>query len=298
MAAAFALGAEGVQMGTRMVSAAESPVHEHFKQAICAAQETDTVFLNRFHRPGLRALRTGFSEKLEREEKVELSVLGRVLDLYFGGDMEASIALSGQVAGRIESVKPVAQIFRETLAEFREASAKLAALAGCIAMRAPQRGAVRLRASSSASRQARRVLRQARRIALRAAVQLHRLAHAARDQVQVVVEDGLAGGGAVQLEDADAVRRKDLAHRLRQAPRQRSDRGEIRVLAVEQVDRVALRDHQHVSVRGREEIHEDERARVLAHHVRRRLLAHDLAEDALVRRDAFVHGISFWARAF
>ena len=130
MAAAFALGAEGVQMGTRMVSAAESPVHENFKNAICKAQETDTVFLNHFYRPGLRALRTGFSEKLEREEKVELSVLGKVLDLYFGGDMEASIALSGQVAGRIESVKPVAQIFRETLAEFREASGRLAKLAG------------------------------------------------------------------------------------------------------------------------------------------------------------------------
>ena len=130
MAAAFALGAEGVQMGTRMVSSAESPVHENFKRAICEAQETDTVFMNRFHRPGLRALRTQFSERLEREEKVELSVLGHVLDVYFKGDMEASIALSGQVVGRIESVKPVAQIFRETLAEFREASARLAKLAG------------------------------------------------------------------------------------------------------------------------------------------------------------------------
>ena len=58
MAAAFALGAEGVQMGTRMVSAAESPVHDNWKQAIVAAAETDTVFLNRFSRPGLRALRT------------------------------------------------------------------------------------------------------------------------------------------------------------------------------------------------------------------------------------------------
>ena len=130
MAAAFALGAEGVQIGTRMVSAAESPVHENFKNAICSAQETDTVFMNRFHRPGLRALRTNFSERLEREEKVELSVLGHVLDVYFKGDMEASIALSGQVAGRIESVKPVAEIFRQTLAEFRETSAKLSKLAG------------------------------------------------------------------------------------------------------------------------------------------------------------------------
>lgn len=126
MAAAFALGAEGVQMGTRMVSAAESPVHENFKNAIVAAEETDTVFLNRFHRPGLRALRTAFSERLEREEAVELSVLGRVLDLYFGGDMEASIALTGQVAGRIEGVKPVREILRETVDEFRKVSASLA----------------------------------------------------------------------------------------------------------------------------------------------------------------------------
>src|ERR671923_221229 len=58
MAAAFALGAEGVQMGSRMVSAAESPVHDNWKRAIVAAAETDTVFLNRFSRPGLRALRT------------------------------------------------------------------------------------------------------------------------------------------------------------------------------------------------------------------------------------------------
>src|SRR5919106_1855072 len=47
MAAAFALGAEGVQMGTRMVSAAESPIHDNWKQAVLAARETDTVFLNR-----------------------------------------------------------------------------------------------------------------------------------------------------------------------------------------------------------------------------------------------------------
>jgi enoyl-[acyl-carrier protein] reductase II len=125
MAAAFALGAEGVQMGTRMVSAAESPVHENFKRAICLADETGTVFLNRFHRPGLRALRTGFSERLEREERVELSVLGKVLDLYFGGDMEASIALSGQVAGRIDAVRPVREILRETVDEFRKVSASL-----------------------------------------------------------------------------------------------------------------------------------------------------------------------------
>ena len=66
MAAAFALGAEGVQMGTRMVSALESPVHENWKKSIVNANETDTVFLNRFSRPGLRALRTARTTELER----------------------------------------------------------------------------------------------------------------------------------------------------------------------------------------------------------------------------------------
>ena len=64
MAAAFALGAEGVQMGTRMVSAAESPVHDNWKQAIVDAAETDTLFLNQRHSPALRALRTERTEAL------------------------------------------------------------------------------------------------------------------------------------------------------------------------------------------------------------------------------------------
>ena len=51
MAAAFALGAEAVQMGTRMVSSLESPVHDNWKNSIVDAAETDTVFLNRAHSP-------------------------------------------------------------------------------------------------------------------------------------------------------------------------------------------------------------------------------------------------------
>ena len=125
MAAAFALGAEGVQMGSRMVSAAESPVHDNWKQAILAAKETDTVFLNRFSRPGLRALRTATTERLERDEHVGMDVFARAMDLYFGGDMEAAIALGGQVVGRIDEVKPVARIIEETVAGFRATAAAL-----------------------------------------------------------------------------------------------------------------------------------------------------------------------------
>lgn len=124
MAASFALGAEGVQMGTRMVSAAESPIHDNWKDAIVAAQATDTVFLNRFSKPAFRALRTQRTKRLERELTADYagpSVMREFADakaLYFGGDMEAAIALSGQVAGRIHEVKPVAQIIAETVEHF------------------------------------------------------------------------------------------------------------------------------------------------------------------------------------
>jgi enoyl-[acyl-carrier protein] reductase II len=119
MAAAFALGADGVQLGTRMVSAAESPVHENWKNAIVAGAETDTVFLNRHSRPGLRALRTERTTLLEKQENVPLTEMSRALDLYFGGDMEASIALTGQVMGRIESVESVETIIHSMVTEFR-----------------------------------------------------------------------------------------------------------------------------------------------------------------------------------
>jgi enoyl-[acyl-carrier protein] reductase II len=129
MAAAFALGAEGIQMGTRMVSSLESPVHENWKRAIVAAAETDTIFLNRRHGPGLRALRTRRSEALEHAEGNAMGEFGdaeRVMRLYFGGEMEASIALAGQVVGRIEAVRPVREILRETADECLAILARLA----------------------------------------------------------------------------------------------------------------------------------------------------------------------------
>jgi enoyl-[acyl-carrier protein] reductase II len=126
MAAAFALGAEGVQMGTRMVSAQESPVHDNWKNAIVAAAETDTIFLNRRLGPGLRCLRTEHSEALEYANHNAMSEFARAMDLYFGGDMNASVALTGQVAGRIESVRPVAEIIGEVAEEFFQVIDRLA----------------------------------------------------------------------------------------------------------------------------------------------------------------------------
>jgi enoyl-[acyl-carrier protein] reductase II len=120
MVAAFALGAEAVQLGTRMVSALESPVHANWKEAIVQAAETDTVFLNRFHGPALRALRTERTSRLERSFDNVFGEFGDKEALYFGGDMEAAVPLTGQVAGRIDAIKPVAQILAEIREEFFE----------------------------------------------------------------------------------------------------------------------------------------------------------------------------------
>jgi enoyl-[acyl-carrier protein] reductase II len=127
MAAALALGAEGVQMGTRMVSALESPVHDNWKQAILDAVETDTVFLNQHTSPALRALRTTRTESYEFDTEANaMELFGDAMALYFGGDMEAAIALGGQVAGRIDDVLPVAEIISSCAEECRAVLGRLA----------------------------------------------------------------------------------------------------------------------------------------------------------------------------
>jgi len=118
MAAAFSLGAEAIQMGTRMVSAAESPVHQNWKQAIVDGGETDTVFLNQRHSPALRAIKTDKSEALQFAEHNVFGDFGDPQALYFGGDMNAAIALSGQIQGRIDSIEPVADILDRCVEEF------------------------------------------------------------------------------------------------------------------------------------------------------------------------------------
>lgn len=121
MAAAFAMGAEGVQMGTRMLSCSESPVHDNWKQAVVSARETDTVFLNQQSRPALRALRTERTTALEPLGKFNvMENLAGIPELYFGGDMEAAIPLSGEVCGRIDEVISARQVIDETISGFQE----------------------------------------------------------------------------------------------------------------------------------------------------------------------------------
>jgi len=131
MAAAFALGAQGVLMGTRILTSTESPVHRNWKDAIINADATDTVFLNRAGPgPALRALRTERTTRIEAEgaPKGIFGEFAGTQQVYFEGQLEAGIALTGQVAGRIHEVKPVAQIFAETMADFEAVIARMHAL--------------------------------------------------------------------------------------------------------------------------------------------------------------------------
>ena len=128
MAGAFAMGAEGVQMGTRMLSCADSPVHDNWKQAVLQAKETDTVFLNQESRPALRALRTARTAELAPLGKFNVGEhMADLQALYFGGDMEAAIPLSGQVIGRIDAVKSAREIVDQTMGEFNAIIGTLAA---------------------------------------------------------------------------------------------------------------------------------------------------------------------------
>jgi enoyl-[acyl-carrier protein] reductase II len=112
-AAAVVLGAEGLQMGTRMLASVEASVHANFKDAIVAADDSGTVLLDVPGNPTMRVLRTGLAARID-DHPAETQLLGRITDLYFGGDLEASVANTGQVSSRITGLQPVADIVRRT----------------------------------------------------------------------------------------------------------------------------------------------------------------------------------------
>lgn len=129
MAAAFALGAEAVQMGTRFVSSAESPVHHNYKQAIIDAKETGTYVLNQKSSPCIRALKTQRTAAIHEAGQMPADTFARLQELYFGGDMEAAVGLAGQTSGLIDEVKSVKAIIDETIAEFHAICARMGRLA-------------------------------------------------------------------------------------------------------------------------------------------------------------------------
>jgi len=129
MAAAFALGAEAIQMGTRFVSCLESPVHANYKQAIVDAKETGTWVLNKKASPCIRALKSERTQAIYDEGLMPANALQGILGVYFEGNMEAAPALAGQTVGLIDAVTSAQQIIEHTVAEFFAITSRLGGLA-------------------------------------------------------------------------------------------------------------------------------------------------------------------------
>ncbi|KUI44317.1 2-nitropropane dioxygenase [Mycobacterium sp. GA-1199] len=115
-AAALVLGAEGVQMGTRMLASLEAAVHANFKEAIVTADDSGTVLLDVPGNPTMRVLRTGLAARVAAHDP-GARLLGKITELYFDGDLNASVANTGQVSSRIRELLPVADIVRRTWTE-------------------------------------------------------------------------------------------------------------------------------------------------------------------------------------
>jgi len=127
MLAAMALGAEGVQIGSRFVTSLESSAHPGFKARVVAADEGDTRLMLKALTP-VRLLRNEFSAAVAAAESAgaglaelrDLLGRGRAKKGMFEGDLEEGELEIGQVAAQIRQTLPAAQIVAEIMAEFRE----------------------------------------------------------------------------------------------------------------------------------------------------------------------------------
>ncbi len=127
LVAALALGAEGMNMGTRFMATVEAPVHENVKRAIVAASELDTRLVMRPLRNTERVLSNAAVERLlhkERElgtaitfEDILPEVAGVYPRIMQGGEMDAGAWSCGMVAGLIQDVPTVQQLIDRTMAQ-------------------------------------------------------------------------------------------------------------------------------------------------------------------------------------
>lgn len=127
MAAAFALGAEGIQMGTRFAVTLESSAHERYKQALIEAKDTDTVFTLKKLGP-VRLVKNPFAVKaLEAErngatrEELE-SLLGRKREMLgiFEGNLEEGAIEAGQSSGLVKDLVSAAEVVHRTMRRYYE----------------------------------------------------------------------------------------------------------------------------------------------------------------------------------
>ncbi len=132
MLAALALGADGVQMGSRFVASEESSAHENFKKAVLSVKEGDTVLTLKEITP-VRLIKNKFYEELLKiyskgpnaEELRRILGRGRAKRGIFEGDLEEGELEIGQVAMLLDDILPAGEIVRNIWNEFLEAKRKL-----------------------------------------------------------------------------------------------------------------------------------------------------------------------------
>jgi len=135
MLAAFALGAEGVQIGTRFVVAEESSVHPDFKKRIVEAKDGETSLLMKKVVP-VRLLKNKFSDQIREaeaqgataEELINILGKGRAMRGMFEGDIEEGELEIGQASALVNEIKSARAIIEEIVQEFNEAKKELTEL--------------------------------------------------------------------------------------------------------------------------------------------------------------------------
>ena len=123
MAAAYALGACGVQVGTCLLVSEECPIHPNYKQALLTAGANDTVVTGRTTGAPVRVLKNKMARQYLEMEKENMPLaerekltLGSLRRAVFDGDLDSGSFMSGQVAGMLHEVKPLRKIFEEMMA--------------------------------------------------------------------------------------------------------------------------------------------------------------------------------------
>ena len=137
LAAAFALGACGAQVGTCLLVSEECPIHDNYKQALLKAKDSDTVVTGRSVNAPVRILKNQMSrEYLSREragagrEELEQYTLGSLRRAVFDGDTRTGSLMAGQVAGMLHEIRPLRTILEELCAGCDETIRALAAEVG------------------------------------------------------------------------------------------------------------------------------------------------------------------------
>lgn len=124
VAAAFMLGAQAVQIGTRFVVAKESIVHDNYKQRILKAKDIDSAVTGRSHGHPVRCLRNQMTReyvKLEQEgksfEELEYLTLGALRNAVMDGDIVHGTVMAGQIAGMITKEQTCKEIIDEMMSQ-------------------------------------------------------------------------------------------------------------------------------------------------------------------------------------